>query len=56
MENMLPGNSFPQICVVSVNKYVENKGEMQGHTRIVALSNHRGYSFDTWIGVRSLLR
>jgi hypothetical protein len=23
-ENMLPGNSFPQICVVSVNKSVEN--------------------------------
>ena len=23
MENMLPGNSFPQICVVSVNKHVE---------------------------------
>jgi hypothetical protein len=22
-ENMLPGNSFPQICVVSGNKYVE---------------------------------
>ena len=24
MENMLPGNSFPQICVVSVNESVEN--------------------------------
>jgi hypothetical protein len=24
MENMLSGNSFPQICVVSGNKYVEN--------------------------------
>jgi hypothetical protein len=24
MENMLPGNSFPQICVVSIKKYVEN--------------------------------
>jgi hypothetical protein len=23
MENMLPGNSFPQICVVSVNESVE---------------------------------
>ena len=23
-ENMLPGNSFPQICVVSVNRMVEN--------------------------------
>ena len=25
MENMLPGNSFPQICVVSVNESVENR-------------------------------
>jgi hypothetical protein len=24
MENMRPGNSFPQICVVSVNYLVEN--------------------------------
>jgi hypothetical protein len=24
MEIMLPGNSFPQICVVSVNKSVGN--------------------------------
>jgi hypothetical protein len=24
MGNMLPGNSFPQICVVSVNESVEN--------------------------------
>jgi len=24
MENMLPGNSFPQICVVSVNESVKN--------------------------------
>jgi hypothetical protein len=24
MENMLLGNSFPQICVVSTNKFVEN--------------------------------
>jgi hypothetical protein len=29
MENMLPGNSFPQICVVSVNEYVEKSGNMQ---------------------------
>jgi hypothetical protein len=26
MENMPPGNSFPQICVVSVKKYVEKRG------------------------------
>jgi hypothetical protein len=24
MENMMPGNSFPQICVVSVNESVGN--------------------------------
>jgi hypothetical protein len=24
MDNMLPENSFPQICVVSVNHFVEN--------------------------------
>jgi hypothetical protein len=24
MENMRPGNSFPQICVVSVNESVES--------------------------------
>jgi hypothetical protein len=29
MENMLPGNSFPQICVVSGNEYVENRDGMQ---------------------------
>ena len=25
MENMLPGNSFPQICVVSINESVGNE-------------------------------
>jgi hypothetical protein len=30
MENMLPGNSFPQICVVSVNKSVGNESEKRG--------------------------
>ena len=29
MENMLPANSFPQICVVSGNEYVENRDGMQ---------------------------
>jgi hypothetical protein len=47
MGNMLPGNSFPQICVVSVNEYVENSGIMQRHRRIVPLSNHGVYSFAT---------
>jgi hypothetical protein len=30
MENMLPGNSFPQICVVSVNKSVGNESLRHG--------------------------
>jgi len=33
MENMLPGNSFPQICVVSVNKYVGKLSISQEHGR-----------------------
>ena len=33
MENMLPGNSFPQICVVSVNDCVENKTIQQEYLR-----------------------
>jgi hypothetical protein len=41
MENMLPGNSFPQICVVSVNEYVENKTFPQGHESIQHLSNKK---------------
>ena len=39
MENMLPGNSFPQICVVSVNKYVEKVAFNQEHVRSVSKSN-----------------
>jgi hypothetical protein len=39
MENMLPGNSFPQICVVSVNKYVGNVYLTQEYRRSVAISN-----------------
>jgi hypothetical protein len=30
MENMPPGNSFPQICVVSVNKSVGNRSSKRG--------------------------
>jgi hypothetical protein len=41
MENMLPGNSFPQICVVSVNKSVGIAYIVQGYGRSVALSNRR---------------
>jgi hypothetical protein len=39
MENMLPGNSFPQICVVSVNKYVENFTIKQEYGWATTLSN-----------------
>ncbi len=39
MENMLPGNSFPQICVVSVNHSVENSLFEQDYLRSVHLSN-----------------
>jgi len=35
MEDMLPGNSFPQICVVSGNKYVEKTFEQQEYVRSV---------------------
>ncbi len=39
MENMLPGNSFPQICVVSVNECVEKGHSQQDYLRRVYLSN-----------------
>jgi hypothetical protein len=39
MENMLPGNSFPQICVVSVYKHVGNRELIQRHFGSVAESN-----------------
>jgi hypothetical protein len=39
MENMLPRNSFPQICVVSVNKYVENSETLQEYGWSMTLSN-----------------
>jgi len=40
MKNMLPGNSFPQICVVSVNKFVENSYFTQEYLGALAESNH----------------
>ncbi len=40
MENMLPENSFPQICVVSVNKYVENVKLPQEYGWALTLSNY----------------
>jgi hypothetical protein len=39
MENMLPGNSFPQICVVSVNECVGNKRIAQRYKGSVDQSN-----------------
>ena len=33
MENMLPGNSFPQICVVSVNESVGKPSKSQEYVR-----------------------
>jgi hypothetical protein len=39
MKNMRPGNSFPQICVVSVNECVEKRKLTQGHLRCVYESN-----------------
>ena len=39
MGNMLPGNSFPQICVVSVNHSVENGESIQEYGRSMYLSN-----------------
>ncbi len=39
MENMLPGNSFPQICVVSVNESVGNMMIRQEYLSSMYLSN-----------------
>jgi hypothetical protein len=39
MEHMLPGNSFPQICVVSVKHSVENYRIQQDDVRTMAVSN-----------------
>jgi hypothetical protein len=37
--NMLPGNSFPQICVVSAHRIVESDTSPQEYLRVLALSN-----------------
>jgi hypothetical protein len=39
MENMLPENSFPQICVVSVNKFVEIAYLTQEYRRSASIGN-----------------
>jgi hypothetical protein len=46
MENMPPGNSFPQICVVSVNKIVVIGGNTQEYLRVVAFSNQTCLPFN----------
>ena len=38
MENMRPENSFPQICVVSVDKFVGSS-----RTRVVKTAHFAGY-------------
>jgi hypothetical protein len=43
MDTMAPGNSFPQICVVSVNEFVENAVMTQEYLRPMAFSNYRIY-------------
>jgi hypothetical protein len=50
MENMVPGNSFPQICVVSVNNLVGKKAFQCGqncslskHESSMDFSNKRNY-------------
>jgi hypothetical protein len=49
MEDMLPGNSFPQICVVSVNESVEKWELTQQYVGIVAQSNHLYYQMvNSW--------
>ena len=39
MENMLPENSFPQICVVSVIDFVENAHMAQEYIGSASKSN-----------------
>ncbi len=43
MRNMPPENSFPQICVVSVNHCVENRHLPQQYGRSRDFSNTRKY-------------
>ena len=43
MNTMAPGNSFPQICVVSINKIVEKTIMAQEYLRPMTFSNHRIY-------------
>jgi hypothetical protein len=45
MDDTRPGNSFPQICVVSVNDSVGNEVSIQEHGRIVPLGNLAFYYF-----------
>ena len=56
MEDMLPGNSFPQICVVSVNQSVEKRLIPQEYRGTVAQSNTPNYSLVNRHRVRSSRR
>jgi hypothetical protein len=46
MDNMQPGNSFPQICVVSGNSFVDDAADAQEYLRVVAFSNTLSLSND----------
>src|ERR1017187_10492498 len=48
-KSMGPGNSFPQICVVSVRSVVETPWIAQEYLRTVAFSNHRESARVIWI-------
>jgi len=43
MENMLSRNSFPQICVVSVNESVRNRDIYKDYLRRRSLGNQKVY-------------
>jgi hypothetical protein len=43
MEDMMPGNSFPQICVVSVSDSAENAYMTPEYAGSASLSNQRCY-------------
>jgi hypothetical protein len=53
MENMPPGNSFPQICVVSVNKCVEIGHLAQEYRRSIAISNLPILLISYWLAGRA---
>ena len=61
MENMLPGNSFPQICVVSVNDSVGNRSFKNGqccslskNERTMSFSNRNNNSLVTYFLIKKI--